>query len=68
MNRRGDVPAATDEAVARETIDGHNRRASQQSAELNHVADYFAGHGNYSHGGRLVVHHADRHLVGDDAA
>lgn len=66
MNRRGDASAAPYEIDGGEAVDGHDGRASQEAAELYGVADASTGHGDDADGGRLVIHHADCHLVGDD--
>jgi Zn-dependent protease len=63
----GDAAAEVYEGLAGAAVaDFDDRRGAEQSAEIDHVARLGPGHGNQPHGGRLVVHHADGHLVGDD--
>jgi Zn-dependent protease len=63
----GDAAAEVDERVAGAGIaDFHDGRGAEQAAEINHVARLRPRHGDQPHGRRLVVHHADGHLVGDD--
>src|SRR5215210_4289567 len=66
MNGRGYASAASYEIRAVESVDGHDGRAPQEAAELDHLADIFARHGDDAHRRRLVIHDADGHLVGDD--
>src|SRR5713226_676528 len=66
VHRRGNPPAPANELIRREAIHRHDRGAAQQAAELNHLANLAAGHRNDAHGGGLVIHHSDRHLVSDD--
>src|ERR1044072_4467419 len=66
MYGRGDASAAAYEDVGGELVDGHDGRASQEPAVLDHVAHALAGDWDYTHGGRLVVHDADGHLVRDN--
>src|ERR1051326_2632827 len=62
MNRRGDATAAADEGVGRELVDGHDRRGAEEAAELDRVADIFAGDGDDAHGRRLVVQIGRAHV------
>src|SRR2546423_9346148 len=66
VNRRGDATAAAYEGVGGEFVDGHDGGRAEEAAELDRVADIFSRHGDDAHRGRLVVRHADGHLVGDD--
>jgi Zn-dependent protease len=63
----GDAAAEVDEGLAGAAVaDFHDGRRAEQAAEVDHVARLRPRHGNQPHGRRLVVHHADGHLVGDD--
>src|SRR5687768_11411609 len=66
MNRRRNPATTPYELRAREGIDWHDGRTAEQSAELNHLTHLAAWHWNDAHRGRLVVHHADGHFIGDD--
>src|SRR6266404_3715414 len=66
VHRCRNPTTAANKLIGRKTIHRHDRRAAQQTAELNHLANLAAGHRNDAHGGGLVVHHADCHLVSDD--
>ena len=46
-------------------VDGKDGSLAKEAAEDGAVASTLAGDGNDSHGGRLVVDHADGDLVGD---
>src|SRR5438094_7113519 len=66
VHRRRNPPTAANELIGRKAIHCHDRGAAQQAAELNHLANLAARHGNDAHRRRLVIHHADGHLVSDD--
>src|SRR6266496_4921347 len=66
MQRRGNAPAATNELIGGKAIDRHDRSAAEQTSELDHVADLATWHGNNADCSRLVIHHADSHLISDD--
>jgi len=59
-------PAAANEFGARKSIYRHDRRATQQTAKLNHLAYAKTGYGNNAHRRGFVIHHADCHLIGND--
>src|SRR5438477_3661350 len=66
VHRRGNPATAANKLIGRKAIHCHDRSAAQQAAELNHLADLASRHRNEAHGGGLVIHHADGHLVGND--
>ena len=65
---RGGNPAAkVDETCGCPGIsDGHDRSASEESAELDAVPGLFAGNGDDSDGRRLLVDESDSHFVCND--
>src|SRR5208282_6851781 len=64
--RCGDAAAVTDEGGrAASGVDGKDGSLAKEAAEDGAVASTLTGDGNDSHGGRLVVDHADGDLVGD---
>ncbi len=66
MYRRRDAAAAADEVSRRENIHGHDRRAAEEAAKLDHLAHFAAGRRHDAHGCGFVVHHADGHFIGDE--
>ena len=67
VNRRRDSAATGHEGLAAGLVDRHDGRVAHKAAEVRHFADALARHGDHAHGGGLLVDHADRGLVGDDA-
>ncbi len=67
MKWRGDVATSGDKCAAVARIDGHDGGISEQAAEMNDIASFFADSGNDAHGGCFVVDHADGGFICDDA-
>ena len=67
VERCREAAAAMREHAPGEGVDGHDGRAAEEAAELEHVAHAVTDGGNETDGGGLRVDHADGHLVGDDA-
>ena len=64
MNRSRYLAAAGDEVCRGVFIYAHHRRAAEQPAKLQRVALFALW--DYAHGGRFLIYHADRGLVGYD--
>ena len=67
VNRCRNTSATGHESLAAGLIHRNDRRIAHQAAEVGHLPYAFAFHRNHAHGSGLLVDHADRGLVGDDA-
>ena len=65
--RGRDSAGAVDQCVASEAADRHDRRASEETSELQGISDILTDGRNYTDCRCLLVDHADCHLIGDDA-
>ena len=68
MDGGGDAALAADKAFAAKTADGHNGRMSEESAELDSVPNSFPNYRDQADSSRLLIHHADCHLIRYNAA
>ena len=68
MDGGGDAALAADKAFAAKAADRHNGRMTEESAELDNVPDSFSDYRDQTDGGRLLIHHTDRHLIRYNAA
>ena len=67
VNRCRNTAATGHEGLAAGLVDRHDGRVTHEAAEVRHLTDALARHGDHAHGGGLLIDHADRGLVGDDA-
>ena len=67
MNRSGNTTATGHKGLAAGLVDRHDGRVAHQAAEVRHLAHALARHGDHTHGGGLLIHHADGGFVGDQA-
>ena len=67
MNRSGNTTATGHKGLAAGLVHRNDRRVAHEAAEVGHLAHALAFHRDYTHGGGLLVDHANGGLVGDDA-
>ena len=67
VNRRRDSAATGHEGLAAGLVDRHDGRVAHQAAEVRHFTNALARHRDHTHGGGLLVDHADGGFVGDQA-
>ena len=67
VNRCRNTAATGHEGLAAGLVDRHDGCVTHEAAEVRHLADTLARHGDHAHGGGLLIDHADGGFVGDQA-